>query len=96
MNAAGPAWLDATAQAARVRSGEVTPLELVDAAISRVEELNPALNAVVTPLFDSAREAARGPLPEGPLKGVPYLLKDLGAALAGVRRTSGSGCAPPG
>ncbi|MCY3735732.1 MAG: amidase [Gemmatimonadaceae bacterium] len=85
-----PAWLDATAQAALVRAGEVTPLELVDAAIARVEELNPALNAVVTPLFDSAREAAEGPLPEGPLKGVPYLLKDLGAAQAGVRRTSGA------
>ena len=85
-----PAWLDATAQAALVRAGEVTPLELVDAAIARVEELNPALNAVVTPLFDNAREAAEGPLPEGPLKGVPYLLKDLGAAQAGVRRTSGA------
>ena len=85
-----PAWLDATAQAALVRRGELTPLELVDAAIARVERLNPSLNAVVTPLFDSAREAARGRLPDGPLRGVPYLLKDLGAALAGVRRTSGA------
>ena len=85
-----PAWLDATDQARMVRRGEVSPRELVDAAIARVERLNPSLNAVVTPLFDSAREAAAGPLPEGPLKGVPYLLKDLGAALAGVRRTSGA------
>ena len=90
MNDAGLAWLDAADQAALVRRGEVTPLELVDAAIARVERLNPSLNAVVTPLFDSAREAARGPLPEGPLKGVPYLLKDLGAAQAGVRRASGA------
>ena len=84
------AWLDATEQAALVRRGEATPLELVDAAIARVEALNPSLNAVVTPLFDRAREAAAGPLPEGPLKGVPYLLKDLGAAQAGVRRAGGA------
>ncbi len=82
--------LDATAQADLIRRGEATPLELVDAAIDRVERLNPKLNAVVTPLFEQARETAKSDLPHGPLRGVPYLLKDLMGTMAGVRQTSGS------
>jgi amidase len=77
------ATLDATAQAELVRSGEASPVELVDAAIARVEALNPQLNAVIHPLFDEGRAAAAGELPEGPFRGVPFLLKDLGAAFAG-------------
>lgn len=77
------AGLDATAQAQLVRSGEVSPLELTEAAIARVEALNPTLNAVIHELFDEGREAAGGELPDGPFHGVPFLLKDLGAALAG-------------
>jgi amidase len=85
------ARLDATAQALLVRRGEVTPLELVDAAIARVERLNPALNAVIAEQFESAREVARNPLPEGPFRGVPFLLKDLGGgAEAGRSLTLGS------
>lgn len=84
------ALLDATAQADLVRRGEVTPLELVEAAIARIQRVNPALNAVVTPLFDGGREAARRALPEGPFAGVPFLLKDLGAPLAGAPMTAGS------
>ncbi|MEK7692919.1 MAG: amidase, partial [Chloroflexota bacterium] len=57
--------LDATAQAELVRRREASPLELVDAAIDRVERVNPRLNAVITPMFELAREAARGPLPDG-------------------------------
>jgi amidase len=75
--------LDATAQAELVRSGQASPLELVDAAIERVEKLDIELNAVIHPLFDAAREAARGPLPDGPFRGVPTLLKDLGPTTAG-------------
>ena len=45
--------------------------------------MNGELNAVIHPLFDEAREAAKGEIPEGPFKGVPFLLKDLGAAFAG-------------
>ena len=57
----GDVWkLDATAQAALVRQGEVSALELVDAAIGRIERLNPALNAVVHPMFEQARTAAAG------------------------------------
>lgn len=78
------ALLDATAQAELVRNGDVKPLELVDAAIARVEALNPELNAVVIRQFDRAREQALSPsLPEGPFRGVPFLLKDLGAHMAG-------------
>ena len=77
------AFLDATAQAELVRTGDVSPLELVDAAINRVEKLNPELNAVIHTRFDEARQAARGELPDGPFKGVPTLFKDLGCAIAG-------------
>lgn len=87
-------FLDATAQAELVRSGEVTPLELVEAAIGRIEGLNPSLNAVVTRMYDEARETAMGmgmgDVPEGPFRGVPFLLKDLGTTYAGVRLTDGS------
>lgn len=84
------AFMDATAQAELVHRGEVKPLELVEAAIERAELLNPKLNAIVTPMYERAREAAQGPLPDGPFRGVPFLLKDLLAAYAGVRLTSGS------
>src|SRR5919201_3721604 len=75
--------MDATAQAELVRSGEASPVELVEAAISRIEALNGELNAVIHPLFDKAREAASGELPDGPFAGVPFLLKDLVAHSAG-------------
>jgi Amidase len=53
------------------------PSEAVEAAIARIEALNPRLNAVITPLFEQAREqAARPDLPDGPFRGVPVLLKD--------------------
>jgi amidase len=86
------AELDAVGQAELVRRGEASPLELVEAAIDRIERLNPALNAVVTPMFDEARGAARASRsgPEAPLAGVPFLLKDLGATLAGTPQAAGS------
>ncbi len=84
------AWLDATAQAELVRRGELKPIELVDSAIERIERLNPAINAVVTPMYEQARTAAAGELPDGPFAGVPFLLKDLLASYAGVRMASGA------
>ncbi|MAG35777.1 MAG: amidase [Dehalococcoidia bacterium] len=84
------AHLDATAQAGLVRRREVQPIELVDAAIERIERLNPALNAVITPMYDEARAAATGELPAGPFAGVPFLLKDFLAEYAGVRFTESS------
>lgn len=76
-------WLDATAQADLVRSGDASPKELVEAAIARIEKLNPQLDAVIRTRFDKAREEAAGDIPDGPFKGVPFLLKDLGATVAG-------------
>lgn len=81
--------LDGMGQAALVRSGEVSALELVDAAIKRIEKLNPILNAVVHKTYDTARAAASGPLPDGPFAGVPYLIKDL-ADMAGAPTEHGS------
>ena len=76
-------WKDATAQADLVRRGEVSPRELVDAAIERIERCDPALNAVIHRQFSAARAQAAGELPRGPFEGVPMLLKDLGAPQKG-------------
>jgi amidase len=73
------ATMDATAQAELVRAGEASPIELVDAAIERIEALNGDLNAVIHPLFERAREQAAGEIPDGPFRGVPIVHKDLGA-----------------
>ena len=85
------AWLDATAQADLVRRGEVSAPELVEAAIARIEALNPQLDAVIRTRFDAAREEAAGDLPDGPFRGVPLLLKDLGATVAGEPTAFGIG-----
>lgn len=77
------AFLDATAQAELVRSGEASPLELVDAAIERIERLNPRLNAVIHERFDKARAEAQDGPPGGPFRGVPFVLKDLDGYSAG-------------
>lgn len=78
------AQLDATAQSQWIARGDAKPLELVDAAIARIEQLDPQLNSVVTRQFERARAEAVAPgLPAGPFTGVPMLLKDLGAHLAG-------------
>jgi amidase len=77
------AKMDATAQAELVRDGEASPAELVDAAIERMEQVNPELNAVIHDLSEEGRELAAGDVPDGPFKGVPFLLKDIGATLAG-------------
>jgi amidase len=77
------AELDASAAAALVRAGDVSPRELVESAIARIEKLNGRLNAVITPLFESALAEASGELPDGPFRGVPFLLKDLDVMTAG-------------
>ena len=77
------AWSDATAQAEAVRRGEVSPRELVQTAIDRIEAVNPRLDAVIRTRFDEALRAANGELPDGPFRGVPILLKDLGCTMAG-------------
>ncbi len=80
---------DGLALGALVAKGEVTPAELVEAAIERIERRNGVLNAVVHKAYDEARRAARGAF-QGPFAGVPFLIKDLGAQVAGWPRTSGS------
>ena len=78
------AFLDATAQADLVHSGEVTPVELVEAAIGRIEAIDPQLNAVIHRRFDRAREeSAADGLPRGPFRGVPFLVKDVVCHTAG-------------
>ena len=84
-------WLDATAQADLVRQGEVTPSELVEAAIARIEAVNPKLDAVIRTRFDAARRDAAGDLPDGPFRGVPTLFKDLGSTVAGEPTAFGLG-----
>lgn len=69
--------LDAVAQAELVKNGEVSPKELTEAAIERIEKTNGELNAVITPLYEKALKTASSDLPDGPFKGVPFLLKDL-------------------
>jgi amidase len=77
------ALLDATAQAELVRRGDASPLELVDAAIDRAEEVNGELNAIIHRRYEQAREQAKGTLPDGPFRGVPILFKDLLCAVEG-------------
>jgi amidase len=81
---------DALGLAELVRRKEVTPHDLLEAAIERVEARNPAVNAVVMKLYDHGRQAIAGGLPDGPFLGVPYLIKDLTSSVAGVRMTRGS------
>ncbi len=81
---------DAVGIAELVQRGEVHPREIVAAAIDRIERVDPELNAVVHRWFDRAIEEAGGELPDGPLRGVPLLLKDLGAEVAGLTLTNGS------
>ncbi len=87
------ASLDATAQAELVRTGEVSSLELVDAAIARIESLNPRLNAVIHTDYDRARAAAAvSSADAAPFGGVPFLLKDIGANQAGLPYWAGNRC----
>jgi amidase len=76
------ASLDATAQAALVREGAASPRELVDAALARIDAVNPQLNAVIHRRDERARAEA-DTAPDGPFRGVPVLVKDLDGALAG-------------
>lgn len=81
---------DAIGLAGLIATGKVTAEEVLEAAIARCEARNPALNAVVQDLYDHGRKMAASDLPTGPLAGVPYLIKDLGAAIAGTPTTGGS------
>ena len=82
--------LDAVAMADLVRRRELKAEELLDEAIARTEARDTVLNAVTTRFFDLARDRIAQGLPDGPLRGVPFLLKDLGVFYAGTKTTSAS------
>lgn len=86
-----PAQLDATGVGELVRAGELTPLEVLDAAIARAEAVNGRVNCLSEKLYDRARSRAAEIGRDGVFAGVPYLLKDE-TELAGVRRHLGSRC----
>ncbi|MCG8471626.1 MAG: amidase, partial [Desulfobacterales bacterium] len=69
---------DATALSEWVKTGQIHPAELLEAAIQRVEAVNPRINAIIHTFYDKARHRAKGDVPKGPFEGVPFLLKDLG------------------
>jgi amidase len=76
-------WLDATAQAELVAKGEVSARELAEAAITRIEKLDGAINAVIHRRFERALQEIDDGLPTGPFRGVPFLIKDLFANSSG-------------
>src|SRR5882672_7051343 len=84
------AQYDALGLGELIASRQVTPQEVLEAAIERIEAVNPRINAVVQKTYDDARAVVGAGLPPGPLAGVPYLMKDLGAWQKGVRIGYGS------
>ena len=81
---------DAISLAGLVAKREVDPREVLETAIARAEQINPSINAIVHKQYDQARKAVATGLPDGPLKGVPYLIKDLGFFETGEPATLGS------
>jgi amidase len=81
---------DATGLAGKIRAGDVSSIELIDAAIARAERVNPELNAIIERQYDDARERAKHADRNAPFAGVPYLVKDLTVAQKGVPTHSGS------
>lgn len=81
---------DATALADQIRRGDLTAREATEASIARIEALNPALNAVIGTRFEAALDEVDRGLPDGPLRGVPTLIKSLSADVAGLPTTAGS------
>ncbi len=77
---------DAVGLAELISKGDVTASDVVDSAIAVAEKLNPSLNAIVTNMYEAAREQAKTPIP-GPLSGVPFLIKDLNMAVSYTQLT---------
>ena len=85
----GYADFDATDLARLVANGELSALEVLEEAVERAERVNPRLNALVYPWYDHAKERIREGLPDGPLHGVPFLLKDLYQDYEGQKQSNG-------
>ena len=77
------ARVDGLAQAEMVRTGDISPVELLEATLRRIEAVNPEVNAVVRTMEDEAHRVVSGDLPDGPFRGVPFLLKDAVCHSAG-------------
>ena len=73
-----------------VKNREISPAEICEEAIARIEKVNPQLNAVVTPMYDLARKFVEKLTPKDHFNGVSFLLKDLLEVCAGVPETRGS------
>jgi amidase len=81
---------DALGLAELVRKKEVSAQELCEEAISRIDRINPKINAVIYRMYDIAHKNLKGQIPQGPFSGVPFLLKDLLTSYAGVPLSMGS------
>jgi amidase len=81
---------DATALAGLIAKREISAEDVLEVAVARAEEVNPAINAIVHKQYDKARKAIAAGLPQGPLAGVPYLIKDLAFLDKGEPATLGS------
>src|SRR4029077_15592165 len=81
---------DAISLAGLIAKGQVSANEVLESAIAQAEQASPAINAIVHRQYEQARKAVATGLPEGPLKGVPYLIKDLGFLQTGEPASSGS------
>ena len=81
---------DAVGLAELVANKEVSPGELLDAALDRLEQVNGSINAVIRVVEDQARTAIAAGLPQGPLSGVPFLIKDISVHMKGLPTTAGS------
>jgi Asp-tRNA(Asn)/Glu-tRNA(Gln) amidotransferase A subunit family amidase len=81
---------DAISLAGLIAKRQVSANEVLEAAIARAEQINSAINAIVHKQYEQARKAVAAGLPDGPLKGVPYLIKDLGFFETGEPATFGS------
>jgi amidase len=81
---------DATALAGLIATRNVSAADVIEVAIARAEQVNPAINAIVHKQYEQARRAISAGLPLGPLKGVPFLIKDLGFYQTGEPATFGS------
>lgn len=81
---------DATGIAQAIRDGEVTAADVVGLSLRRIDERNPALNAVTAVRAEAALDEVASGLPDGPLRGVPFVIKDLATEVAGMPSTGGS------
>lgn len=81
---------DAIGLAKLIRDGEISNVEVLEAAIERIELLNPMVNAIAYKMYDQARAQLNDLPTNAPFAGAPFLLKDLGLSYANVPTSSGS------